>query len=56
MKTLLIGLDKGRIDGMYPKSGTKTYYMANRSENVALTVEDNTIVASMYERHKEYRK
>ena len=53
MMTLEIGLDKNRIDGNYPKPGTKNFTRASYSDNVVLTVNQNQLTASVVKSHSE---
>jgi len=47
MQVLEICLDNNRIDGNYPKPGTKNYTRANFSDNVVLTVNQNQLTAAV---------
>jgi len=53
MRSLEIGLDKNRIDGIYPKSSSKDYYRANRSDNVVLSVDQNLLTVSVVRFYSE---
>ena len=56
MKTLDIGLDRNRIDGNYPKPGTKNYTRANYSDDVVLSIDRDILTATVVGRLTEIPK